>query len=195
MMASPVRLALVGTMGFLSLGAVAADESGHMVSSYLAAAIAEGLPKFESAQSLPNVPMKAVQGQPPAQEMPVSDIVRLPSYVVRESKPLDQEQVLVIDGRANVAMKRYLGDTNSLDRGILNHFTFPELWDKIPVLRYIPCPLGVTNQARALQRYEEDEKVSNLAEWTRLESLGRSPVDGIAKAVKQEIRYTLKACP
>ena len=196
MMASPVRLALVGAMAAFSLDAFAADGDRHMVSATLAAEIADGLPKFEPAHQSPDPSLAAVQEQQAAPEVSAADIVRLPKYVVRESRPLNDEQMRAIDGNANLAMRRYLGGTNSLDRGILNHFTFPELWGKIPLLRSLPCPLpGMTNQERAMQHYEEDERLSLLDDLMHIESLSQNPTSSIAKAFQREIRYTLKACP
>ena len=196
MMVSPVRLALGGAMAAFLLDAFAADGDGHMVSATLAAEIADGLPKFEPARKLPDSSGAAVQEQQAAPEISAADIVRLPKYVVRESRPLNDEQMRAIEGNANLAMRRYLGDTNSLDRGILNHFTFPELWGKIPLLGSLPCPLpGMTNQERAMQRYEEDEKLSLLDDLMHIESLSQNPTSSIAKAFQREIRYTLKACP
>jgi hypothetical protein len=86
-----------------------------------------------------------------------------------------------------------LGDTNSLDRGILNHFTFPELWSKIPVLRFVPCPLpGLTNGQRAMARYREDERLSLKDDLMSIESLSNTSTDETSKALKQEIKYTLR---
>ena len=187
----PVRLALAGMVAACCLAPMEAIEDGHVVSPGLSAAIADGLPKFDPAPKLTDVSLTAV---PPAQSESSSlDAVWMPEYVVRESKPLNEDQLLLITGKANIAMNRYLGDTNSLDRGILNHFTFPELWSEIPVLKFLPCPLpGLTNQQRALARYREDERLSLKDDLISLESLDRSSMDENSRDLKREIRYTLR---
>jgi hypothetical protein len=187
----PARLALVGMVAFLCLGPLEANEDGHIVSPYLSAAISDGLPTFKAAPRLPDVSLTAVPA--PQAEAAAMDTVEMPKYVVRESRPLNQDQLLIITGKANFAMNRYLGDTNSLDRGVLNHFTFPELWSEIPVLKFLPCPLpGLTNQQRAMARYREDERLSLKDDLMSLESLGSSSTDALSKALKQEIKYTLR---
>ena len=191
MMACPVRLALAGTVACLGQGLLKATEDAHLVSPYLAAAIADGLPRFEPAPKSSDALLTAAT--PPQAEPSPLGIVRMPQYVVREARPLNQEQLQVITGNANIAMKRYLGDTNSLDRGILNHFTFPGLWSKIPVLSFLPCPLpGLTNQQRAMQRYREDERLSLKDDLLSLESLGIPSTDEMSKTLKREIRYSFR---
>jgi hypothetical protein len=187
----PVRLVLAGMAALLCLNPLEAANDGHVVSPYLSAAITDGLPKFEPAPKLAVVSLSAV---PTLQaESSSLDAVWMPEYVVRESKPLNQDQLLVITGKATFAMNRYLGDTNSLDRGILNHFTFPELWSKIPVLRFVPCPLpGLTNGQRAMARYREDERLSLKDDLMSIESLSNISTDETSRALKQEIKYTLR---
>ena len=187
----PVRPALIGMAVFLCLCPLEADENGRVASPYLSAAITDGLPKFDPAPKLADVSLTAVPT--PQTESSSLDAVWMPKYVVRESKALNQDQLLIITGKTNFAMNRYLGDTNSLDRGILNHFTFPELWSEIPVLKFLPCPLpGLTNRQRAMARYREDERLSLKDDLVSLESLGSSSSDEMSKALKQEIKYTLR---
>ena len=196
MMVRPFRLSFVGFGMVLSMTALAADEKEHLISSYLSVAIAQGLPKFEPAQKAQNpAQMPALDlGMTPEPGGP--DVVRLPRYVVHGSRPMNQDQLQEIEGKDDLAMNRYLGDFNGLDRGLLNRFTFPELWSKVPVLHYLACPLpGMTNQARAMMRYREDERVAMKEDLLDLVSLDGHRNEGAAEATRQQIRLALKAQP
>jgi hypothetical protein len=178
-------------VAILCLAPLEANQDGHIVSPTLSAAITDGLPRFDPAPKLSDISLTAVPA--PQTDQSLMDTVWLPRYVVREARPLNQDQLQVITGKANIAMFRYFGDWNSLDRGVLNHFTFPELWSEVPVLKFLPCPLpGLTNQQRAMARYREDERLSLKDDLMSLESLDRSSTDENSKALKQEIRYTLR---
>jgi len=78
-------------------------------------------------------------------------------FVVHASRLLTEDEVLTDKGMAELAMNRYLGPADGIDRGLLNVFTLPGLWKKIPVLGRIPCPLpGMTNETRAMRLYKQD---------------------------------------
>ena len=84
-------------------------------------------------------------------EQPANGIVRLPDYLVREPKLPTPEEVRSRRELERYAMDKYLGPENGFDRGVLNLFTFPQLWRKIPLLgQILPCPIpSVTNEERA----------------------------------------------
>lgn len=76
------------------------------------------------------------------------------------------------------AMNHYLGSIDGLDRGFLNRFTLGQAWKKIPVLgEWVKTPFWLTNEERALMKYEEDRQVrvkEEVRDLQRLLRLGES---------------------
>jgi hypothetical protein len=130
-----------------------------LFSSRLAMMVAAGLPKFDPKQACGSNsgqtearPSKAIAdlAQP-------YDVTRLPTFTVRASRLLPEDEVFTNKGLAELAMNRYLGPADGIDRGLLNAVTLPGLWKKIPILGRIPSMLpGMTNEARAMQLYKQD---------------------------------------
>jgi len=56
------------------------------------------------------------------------------AYVVRDVKIPTDEVIMTPKARAKVAMDKYLGPSDGLDRGLLNAVTLTQLWKKIPII-------------------------------------------------------------
>ena len=82
-------------------------------------------PKFD--------PTKSVTGPLPSATPPRNGIIRLPTYVVREPRPISSADVMTEQGRSDALVKRYVGEPTGLDL-MLNKYTFNTLWKKIPLL-------------------------------------------------------------
>lgn len=81
-------------------------------------------------------------------DKPRNQIVRLPKYVVQESKPpvFRERDINTIKGLGALAVKRYLSESDLA----LNSLRLPLF--------------GQTNEARALAMYAEDERLKNMAD-------------------------------
>ena len=147
-------------------------------SSEVAALIKAGLPVFEARPGDLKVPDGAVAPRPAASAdiPPPAGVVRMNPYVMIEKRPLTEEAVMTNRARADFAMDTYLGGIDEFDRGLLNAYTLPELWAKIPMLGMLPFagPAGtVTNQERAMRRYRLDQKAEILKEQQDFDALGK----------------------
>lgn len=129
------------------------------VSSHIASAIADGLPKFSP------VPADPMASPPAAFTESRNAIVHLPAYIVREKRPPSPEDMLTAKGWEEDAAERYLGPKDGLDRS-LNEVSLLDLWKRIPVLGKIPfVPFGsMTNGQRAQFLYERVEAKRRWAE-------------------------------
>jgi hypothetical protein len=158
--------------------------SDRPVSQDIAAALAATIPKFQPAPPLP------------AADAPVdADVVRMPAYLVREPKLPKPSDVLTQKGVAGIAMDRYLGPADGFDRNILNHFTLSHLWQQIPVLGQVPfVPFGsISNEARAMELYNQDKRLSEKAELLDEASLWKKTGDAEGGAkLKSEVDDTFK---
>jgi hypothetical protein len=119
----------------------------HSVSPELAASLAATMPKYN--------PPKPVEKKPDDEDVdlrdvdkPKNQIIRLPKYVVQEQKPpvFRERDIHTAKGLAALAIKRYLSEA---DRA-LNSFRLPFF--------------GVSNEARALAMYAEDERLKNISD-------------------------------
>lgn len=81
-------------------------------------------PKFD--------PAKAAAAPTPLPK-PQNGIIRLPTYLVREPRPIRSEDVMTNQARAEALVKRYDREPTGLDL-MLNKYTLGDLWNKIPVL-------------------------------------------------------------
>jgi hypothetical protein len=118
------------------------------ISGEAAAALAAAAPKYTPPP--PKPPPKPEEESVDMREVdkPKNSIVRLPKYIVQEKKPavFRERDIHTAKGLTEIAMKRYLTET---DR-VLNRF-------RIPLLT-------MTNEARALAMYAEDERLRNMAD-------------------------------
>ncbi len=121
--------------------------------------------------ALPQLPPPAPDGSPvlvrvaPAVEQTGNGIVRLPNFVVRESKPppfaeVERHEI------ARRAMEKYLGPEDGFDRGFLNLITAKQF----PLLALFG---SVSNEARAMGRYREDERLRLKADLLELATLAK----------------------
>ncbi|MDP3070079.1 MAG: hypothetical protein Q8N18_07300 [Opitutaceae bacterium] len=119
----------------------------RVISPEVAAALAQAAPTF--APPPPKPEPKPEEELPDARDIdkPKNSIVRLPKYLVLEKKPaiLSERAVHTQKGLADIAMKRYITETDQ----VLNRFRIPFL--------------TMTNEARALAMYAEDERLQNMA--------------------------------
>jgi len=129
------------------------------VSSTMATAIHAKLPRF--APPPPPPPPQPETENPEGEEVddpsdtstgdrPKNKIIRLPRYVVYGQRPavFRERDIYTRQGLAALAMKRYL---SSLDRNVLNRFTLPLI--------------GTSAEARAMQIYEEQARLQNIADF------------------------------
>ena len=105
---------------------------------------------------------------------PRNDIVRLPLFMVRDSRPPTEYDVLTEAGRETALARRYLGPQSTLDRN-LNAVNLVSLWKSIPLLGRIPfVPFGSLSYTdRAVLIYDEVEKRRRFGELMDIELLAR----------------------
>lgn len=115
--------------------------------STLAASLADSMPKYDPPKPVvkkdddeEDVDLRDV-------DKPKNRIVRLPKYTVQGNRPpiFRERDINTTKGLASIAMRRYLSDA---DRA-LNKFQLPLF--------------GISNEARALAMYQEDERLKNMA--------------------------------
>ena len=161
---------LIGLWGVMSVAVVQAADSGLSVdpaaSPDVKAEITAGLPAFGQTPKAPEKPA------PDAQELQMAaHIKRLPQ---RQSRPPHGEEVLTAKGKADAAMNEYLGKPDDFDRGFIYRVTLPELWQKIPLLKYLPCPIpAITNEARAEAIKSDIDYHQALRDEADFSSLGK----------------------
>lgn len=80
-------------------------------------------PKPEAAASAPTT----------VGDRPRNGIIRLPVYIVREPRPIEENDVMTAKAKEDALVKRYVGEPTGLDV-LLNKYTFNTLWKKIPLL-------------------------------------------------------------
>jgi hypothetical protein len=108
------------------------------------------------------------------EDQPRNDIVRLPLFLVRETRPLAEEDLLTESGREAAMARRYLGPQGDLDR-YLNTVTLDGLWKSIPILGRIPFIAfgSLTYNQRAVLFYDDVERKRRLGELMDIELLAR----------------------
>jgi len=163
-------------------GPAVSPKRERIVSSRLASAILDTLPKYDSVKAAAPPPAPEISEDPSR-----NAIVRLPSYIVRESRPPSAEDILTEKGREAAMARRYLGPQTNLDRS-LNSVTLTDLWKSIPILGRIPfVPFAsLTYDQRAALIYEETEKRRRFGELLNIEQLARAaePPAAATKPIK-----------
>jgi hypothetical protein len=125
-------------------------EEPHASSSYILAAISSGLPKYQPPQ--PAAPAAKPAAPAPGAAKPASDITSMPAFIVRDVKIPTAEKIMTYKARTKVAMDKYLGPSDGLDRGLLNAITLKQLWKKVPLiggLDFVGTPVHMSNEDRA----------------------------------------------
>jgi hypothetical protein len=163
---------------------VAATAPGaRLVSPRVAALLTAATPKFVPTNS-PATP-DSVPLNPGTAAQAGDGIVRLPSYIVRDRKVPSPQEVNEAEV-ARRAMEHYLGPENGFDRGFLNLITSKQ----IPLLALLG---SVSNEARAMARYREDERLRMRADLMDLARLTNQAGDtaGAAK-IKREVESAFR---
>lgn len=194
-MNSAVRPALVAFT--LLGGAVAAraeEPPARAISPRVAEVLRSTLPTYDEV-----VRQQAPSPKPPAQPVAGLEtdpgVAALPRYIVKEGKLPTPEQVMSRRAIEEVAMNRYLGPKDGLDRGYLNAVTMKELWQKIPVIgKIVPFPIpSLTNAERAMIKYNEDLRVQRKNDLMELSTLAAKSGDPAqAKQIKRETERAFK---
>lgn len=155
-----------------------ASDTAPPASTELKSLIKAGLPVFGTKPADLAVSDKAVSPAPAVSEAAASPgVVRMDPYVMLDKRPLTDEAVMTDKSWADFAMDKYLGGIDQFDRGLLNAYTLPELWAKIPIVGRLPfagTPGTLTNEERAMRLLRLDQKADILKEQKDFEVLGRS---------------------
>jgi hypothetical protein len=119
------------------------SDDRQITDSDLAGALIDSLPKFDASKPNGNTAPAASTDD----DKPKNGIVRLPKYVVTEKTPpvFTEKNSYSKEALEAIAVKRYLSD---FDSHILNRW-------------YIPF-LTASSGERALQMYDEDERLTNM---------------------------------
>ena len=126
------------------------DRETGPTSSYISSEIAAGLPRFDPSYKALTTPDTKTTSNGKAVQT-ASGIESMPAFIVRDAKIPNAEQILTYKGAADIAMNKYLGPSDGLDRGVLNRYTLSQLWQKIPILGALPfvgTPARMSNEAR-----------------------------------------------
>ncbi len=107
--------------------AIAPDPAAPVASPKLAKLFGGDPPKFDPPKTATPAPTKLNA------DKPQNGIIRLPTYLVREPRPIRSEDVMTDQARSDALVKRYVGEPTGLDV-MLNKYTLNSLWKKIPVL-------------------------------------------------------------
>jgi len=166
---APARVGLSLWAGAVAFGADGPTPTPVDVSALIRAGLPAYVPKPTPT------PGKATAPAAPADRDPATDpsVVRMSPYVTRERRLPPDESFLTKTGRADYAMDRYMGSATGLNRGVLNRYTLPNLWKKIPVLGSLPFvgPPGTkTNEDRSMDQLLPDELAESTAELASLNS-------------------------
>ena len=191
LMGRPVQRVFVAAIVIAALvaggrGGAAEDETAaaaareRPVSPRVAGLLSAALPKYTPAPATDKPALAETSAAVPTRlstvdrPAPANGIVRLPDFVVRDRKPAklpEPEEVMSRRDLEKIAMQRYLGDEQGLDRA-LSMVTPVDLWRRIPLLGRFPLVSFQTNEQRAMAMYEE----AKMAErWAELSSLAAMP--------------------
>lgn len=171
------RFAMVSAVALLTACAHAAERQGtpppqRVVSPRVAELLAAVSPKYEPPAAL------VVTASPPTPAIPrvtpANKIVRLPVYIVREPKVPKTEEVLTRKVVEKIAMQRYLGEEDGLNRA-LSVITPVHLWRRIPILGKYPLVTFQTNEQRAMAIYEREKIAERWADLSGLLSPSLRP--------------------
>lgn len=163
------------------------------ISPRIAEVLRATLPSYDDAVRQQTAPPKAPPNPIVALETDPG-VASLPTYVVNEGRLPTAAQVMSRRAIEEVAMNRYLGPKDGLDRGLLNAVTLKQLWQKIPVLGKLPLPIpNVSNEERAMQRYYDDLRVEQKKDLMELSTLtAKSGDPAQAERIKRETQKAFK---
>jgi len=157
---TPIRhIALFVATAFAVSSVRAGDDDTHLASSYMRAAISAGLPKYEPKRALVSSTASPIVAAS-KREGSSAEVTSMPEYTVRESKLPTTERVLTYKARTRILMDGYMGDSDGLDRGVLNRYTLAQLWAKIPILGKLPF-IGTAFNMSVEERALDDAGANN----------------------------------
>lgn len=104
------------------------DPESHASSAALSRNIASSLPKFQ-----PKPQSEISEPENSAAHSAREPAVMLPRFLVREPRPIEENDVATAQAKEDAIVKRYVGKPSGLDVA-LNKFTLNILWKKIPLL-------------------------------------------------------------
>lgn len=151
-----------------------APKRTRVISPEVAAALAAATPKYTPPPPKPAAPPTPEEEQPDLRDIdkPKNTIVRLPKFMVRETRPpvFTERQISTAKGITDIAMRRYLSEA---DRA-MNRYG-------IPLLSPLGTASGSATEHRALALYAEDERLKNMSDL-RDAGVNASKVDTAAGA-------------
>ncbi|HUR60457.1 MAG TPA: hypothetical protein VM029_22230 [Opitutaceae bacterium] len=194
-MTYPVWLAFAAA--FTLRGAMAAEPGApeqprppSAISPHVRAILRANTPSYQPVSAA-----SAASEAPADKTAPDNDpgVVRMPKYFVQESKLPKPADVMTRRALEEMAMNKYLGSRDGLDRGFLNRFTIPGLLRKIPIIGpYLPS-IGMTNEERAMSRYYEDERLRKMGDLMDLSTITtRSGDRELGERIKRETQDTFR---
>ncbi len=137
----------------------AGDNDTHLASLYMRAAISAGLPRYEPKRAPASSTASPIMAAS-KREGSSAEVTSMPEYTVRESKLPTTEKVLTYKGRTKILMDEYMGDSDGIDRGVLNRYTLAQLWAKIPILGKLPF-IGTAFNMSVEERALDDAGANN----------------------------------
>jgi hypothetical protein len=183
------RLALVCALALPTLAtAEEAPAKRRAISAHMAEVLAAKLPPYDPTKR---------EAPKPAESSPVltdtaptdPNIVQLPKVIINEGRLPTPEEILTEAALAEIAMNRYLGSKDGLDRGFLNRFTIAQFWQKVPILGKIaPGLFGVTNEQRAMSLYRIDQQLRKKQNMLDLGSMLGTSDPALGKQIKRDTR-------
>lgn len=136
-------------------------------------AVSSGIP-FNVPQPPKKDPEPAPAIDPNDADHPANEIIRLPSYIVREPRPpvFREKDIHTKKGLGELAVNRYFSETAKA----LNKYTLPFV--------------GMGSESYAMMMLEEDERVKNLEDARQKISQLRETDPVAAEQLKREIDQT-----
>jgi hypothetical protein len=156
-----LKILLLGSAILAARETVVAEDETHTTSARISEEISAGLPKFVPKKD--QAPAPDTPANPAAKPVAADPTISvLPTVTVRETRLPSADRVLTYEGKAEKVVAAYMGDSDGLDRGVLNRYTLKQLWQKIPFLGGLPfvgTPVRMTNAERAYDRSGANDKL------------------------------------
>ena len=136
-------------------------------------AVSSGIP-FNPPQPPKKNPEPEPAIDPNDADQPANEIIRLPSYIVREPRPpvIRERDIYSKKGLGELAVNRYFSETAKA----LNKYTLPFV--------------GMGSESYAMMMLEEDERLKNLDDAKQKISLLRETDPAAAEQLKREVDQT-----
>ena len=163
----------------LSPHAARSPRKSRVISPEIAAQLSAATPKFIPPPPKAETPPEDDQTDLRDVDKPKNGIIRLPKYVVTQPRPpvLSERAVYTKTGLADLAMKRYLTEGYRA----MNRYTLPLF--------------GTAADARAMQMYEEDERLKNIWSLNEDARMVSSSDKAAGLYVKRQVQETYMHAP